>query len=483
MNSPHIVSIHILDDDSLLRIFYLHRPFLFGEFKMDFHNLRGGRGRWDQVRWWYRLAHVCQRWRNLTLGAASYLGLSLFCTIGTPVENMLAHSPPLPLTVDYRSEGGIAAEDEEGILLALKQRHRVRHLRLVFPVQNLRKIVMAIDGEFPILEYLVVGSPLKDDTALVLPETLQAPNLCHLFLNNVACPIRSRLHLAAASLVALILTINHQSAYFQPNVLLQWLSYMPQLEVLAIIFLLPVPNREVERQLTHMQIPTHITIPNLRFFGFRGVNAYMDAVVRRVTAPRLEELRIQLLEPRTFSFPCLAEFMDTTEKHRFNDAMIIFKDKEIYVLMFSRDADTRALTVAVDCQCWHLDCQVYVVTQICNALSQAFSAVEHLTLGHEVQSQSSEEHSDVDRIEWRNLLRSFSNVKTLCIVDRLVGELSHCLRLEDGELPLELLPELQELRYFGSRDIRDAFASFIHVRQNAGRPITLFRYSLRPSSQ
>jgi hypothetical protein len=56
---------------------------------------------WDLGRWWYRLAHVCQRWRNLILGSASYLGLSLVCTNGAPVENMLAHSPPLPLTVDY----------------------------------------------------------------------------------------------------------------------------------------------------------------------------------------------------------------------------------------------------------------------------------------------------------------------------------------------------------------------------------------------
>ena len=73
-----------------------------------------------------------------------------------PVQNILTYSPPLPLTVDYYSENGITAEDEEGILLALEQRHCVRHLRLVFPVQNLQKLVMAIDEEFPILEYLTV---------------------------------------------------------------------------------------------------------------------------------------------------------------------------------------------------------------------------------------------------------------------------------------------------------------------------------------
>jgi hypothetical protein len=106
--------------------------------------------------------------------------------------------------------------------------------------------------------------------------------------------------------------------------------------------------------------------------------------------------------------------------------------------------------------------------------------VEHLTLKHEVHSQSSEEGDDVDRIEWRNLLRSFSNVKILRVEDGLVEELSHCLRLEDGEIPLELLPELQELTYLGSRDTGDAFTSFIDARRNAGRPVTLVLHNPNP---
>jgi hypothetical protein len=67
-------------------------------------------------------------------------------------------------------------------------------------------------------------------------------------------------------------------------------------------------------------------------------------------------------------------------------------------------------------------------------------------------------------------------VKTLRIPHGLVEELSRCLRLEDGELPLELLPGLQELTYSGSRDTGDSFTSFIDARRNAGRPVALVRY-------
>ena len=101
--------------------------------------------------------------------------------------------------------------------------------------------------------------------------------------------------------------------------------------------------------------------------------------------------------------------------------------------------------------------------------------MERLTIKHKVNSRSSEEYDKVDRTEWRKLLRSFGNVKTLH-VDGLVKELSHFLRLDDGELPLELLPDLQELTYSGSGNA-DAFTSFIEFRQNAGRPVTLMRYA------
>ena len=473
-NSPHTASIHILDDDSLLNIFCFYRPFFLGEDEKDFNRLLGGREPWDQGRWWYQPAHVCQRWRNLILGSASYLRLSLVCTNGTPVADMLAHSPSLPLTIDYIGEEGIVVDAEEGIILALKQRDRVRHLRLLFPVRNLQNLVMAINGEFPILEYLILQPWVADSTALMLPETLQAPNLHHLTLRGFTYPIRSRFHPTAVGLVTLYLTIRHPSAYFQPNVLLQWITFMPQLESLAILFSFPVPNRDVERQLTHSPITIHITLLNLRLFWFRGVSAYLEAVVGRITAPRLDKLQIRLFKQLTFSVPCLPQFMNTTENLRFDNAVIMFKDKQIEVLTFFREAVTYAFGVTVDC--CHPDWQVSSVAQISNALSQVFSTVENLTLEHEVHGQSSEGHDDVDRIEWRKLLSSFGNVKMLRIEDGLVEDLCRCLQLEDGELPLELLPELQELTYFGSRDTGDSFTSFIDARQNAGRPVTLVRH-------
>jgi len=127
----------------------------------DDDRLGGGKARWIRGRWWYKLTHVCQRWRNLILGSTSYLDLCLVCAQGTPVADMLAHSPPLPLIVDHvYGDVSISEEDEEGILLALKQYcDRVRCVRLQMAIPNLQKLVVAIDEEFPILEHLILMLP------------------------------------------------------------------------------------------------------------------------------------------------------------------------------------------------------------------------------------------------------------------------------------------------------------------------------------
>jgi hypothetical protein len=132
--------------------------------------------------------------------------------------------------------------------------------------------------------------------------------------------------------------------------------------------------------------------------------------------------------------------------------------------------------VAIGVNCPHLDWQVSSMAQISNSLSPMFSAAEHLTLRHEAHRWSSEEHNQVNRTEWRKLLRSFRNVMTLQIVGGLVDRLSRCLQLEDGEFPSELLPELQELSFPGDASNGDAFTSFIDARQNAGHAVTLTRW-------
>jgi hypothetical protein len=386
---------------------------------------------------------------------------------------MLAHSPHLPLVIDYF--GDDITVEEEAILLALERRDRVRRIRFKLSVLKLQKLIMAIDGEYPVLEYLILVVPSEEKrTVLILPETLETPHLRHLTIEcSIRIPIRSPLLGAAAGLVRLALALYHPSSYFQPAVLIQWLSLMPQLEMLLVYFYFPVPNRDVERQLMRRTpVTTHVTLPNLRSFLFQAVSAYSEAVLSRITAPRLKNFQICYHEQLTFSVPQLLQFMGRTENLKFDRVKFNFTGERVYVQV-NPETKLSMDALFVNIGSWHLDWQVSSVAQIFNSLSQIFSAVEHLTFAHKVHSRSSKEHNEVDRAEWRKLLRSFSNVKTLRVENGLDSELSRCLQLEDGEHPLELLPELDELTC--PRRISDLFASFIDARQKAGHPLKLVK--------
>ena len=482
-NSSLTASIHILDDDSLLNVFHLYRPFLLGEDEEDEnYRISGGSKGWECGRWWYNLAHVCQRWRDVVLGSAAYLGVSLVCKNGTPVADMLAHSPPLPLVIDYffDEDNDFTAEDEEGAIFALKQYDRVRRVRLYMPPTSLQKFITTMDEGYPILEHLIIWHPLEDKTTiLTFSETFQAPHLRHFALESFALSIGSPLLTTAVGLVTFCLAMVNPSTYFHPNTLLQWLSFMPQLETLVINFLFPECSRHVGNRFTHTAITTPVTLPNLRCFRFGGVTAYSEALLYRISAPRLEKLQIELFNQLTFSVPRLLHFVDATDNLRFKTVEFWFSEEKVDVVVYPHEeAGMFALRIVVIC--CHLDWQVSSASQIFNTLSPVFSAVEHLTFEHGEHSRSSEEHNEVDPTEWHKLLSSFRKVKTLRVSTGLVKELSRCLQLDDGGLTLELLPELQELTYFGSGDAGDAFTSFIEARQDVGRSITLLRRSPSP---
>ncbi|KAH9981819.1 hypothetical protein BJV74DRAFT_66783 [Russula compacta] len=349
--------IHTLDDDSLLNIFYLYRPILLDKDEDDDRLILQG-GKWDRERWWYKLTHVCRRWRSLVLGSASYLGLGLVCTYGTPVADMLAHSPPLPLIIDYIDlNRNITAKDEEGIVVALQHRDRVRRIRLRMPVPCLRKLIMTIDEEFPMLEHLNIEPQTSDDTGLILPKTFQAPHLRHLVLVNLAFPIGSQLLMTAVGLLTLSLQRIPRSAHFHPNDLLQRLSLMIQLEVLGIDFRSPAPNHDVEMQLLDTPIMTPVTLPNLRWLGFYGASAYLEALLSRMTTPRLEKFQIEFPSQPTFTVPYFSKVISTAKDLKFSgaaSAKMGFSIRYVWVMVYPHTG-AKIYFLDMTIQCGHLD--------------------------------------------------------------------------------------------------------------------------------
>ena len=122
----------------------------------------------------------------------------------TPVVDMLAPSPLLPLIINYLDDNRDASvEDEEAILLAFQDLDRVRRIGLMMPATKLLEPIIAVDGQFPVLERLFIWPLSHDNIRLMLSTRFQAPHLHMLSFDHVVPPVRSALLTTTVGLVEL----------------------------------------------------------------------------------------------------------------------------------------------------------------------------------------------------------------------------------------------------------------------------------------
>ena len=468
--------IHILDDDSLLVIFSLCRPVILDESEAIESQILGG-GKWNRERWWHRLIQVCRRWRYLVLESAFHLQVSLVCTRGTPVADMLVHSPPaIPIIIDHFDENyqELTTEDEKGIILALQHRDRVRRIRIIKPTPILQKLIIALKGEFSILEFLLIWHQMyhrpviEPITNLKFPETFRAPHLRQLLLKNFVTPIETPSLMTLGNLVTLTLFKIPSSGYFHPNTLLQRLSLMPHLETLWISFNF---IRDAEKQLSRTPIMTRVTLPNLRRLAFRGSSAYMEVLLPYVTTPLLENFRIYFYNRMVYSIPHLRQYISTARNIQVKTVSLFFD--EDYLRVMGHSHMDRLLTLDMELGARQLDWQIVSAAQVFPALSTVFSVVEDLTLNFSRSMMSSEWDNEAVRIHWRKVLGPFGKVKSLSVFGEPVKQISGALQPGEEESPTELLPELQKLSYSTRGAPRDTFVQFVDARQKAGCPVTV----------
>jgi hypothetical protein len=196
----------------------------------------------------------------------------------------------------------------------------------------------------------------------------------------------------------------------------------------------------------------------------------LEGLVGRISAPSLNILRVYLFNQLSFTVPHLLQFIQTSETLRLTAVQITFGALAVSLHAVPWVWDTPLM---LRIKCGHLDWQVLSAVQLFGTLSPLLSVVEQVAFSYEEHNQSSEWHNDVDRSQWRELLRPFTNTKTIRVPDGLVGKIFRSLPSDDGEPPLELLPNLEEVEYSGGSDARDAFTTFLNERQVAGHPVNL----------
>jgi len=144
-----MVTIAKLPVEILLEIFDFYRQ------KFDFERQRNYDRSWNNKNGWFKLAHVCRKWRSVVLTFSSRLQLRLFFEAQTPTRAaVLTALSSLPIVVDYRRQLFWNVALQNRLTSALRYPLRVYKIALSVTYTNRDMIHKALDFSFPILESL-----------------------------------------------------------------------------------------------------------------------------------------------------------------------------------------------------------------------------------------------------------------------------------------------------------------------------------------
>jgi hypothetical protein len=372
---------------------------------------------------------------------ANSLGPTSRLHVWWPGRNHALTFTPLPLIIYYPAiPDKISTADEESAILALQQRDRVRRIHVTTLTAVLCNLFKSMDCDFPMLERLSLHLSTETRAGLGLPEKLQAPLLRHLTLSHISLPIQSQLLRQAENLITLRLWNVPPSSEFNPAHLVAQLLRMHHLEVLLVHFYTAISKRRFESPAQ----PMPITLPSLRVLAFRGGSTYLEGVLSRINAPHLSTLNVELFNQLTFNLGRLLQFIRRSDEFRFRSVEMHFDNEFVSVIVDPNRERGGTHPFLVQVRCQPLGWQATCTLQICHALGPVLAGVQRLTLGfHKDGTMPWQDEIDLEK--WHELLRTFAGVQRLRLSGDLVGDLYRFLQLGEGELPLDLLPQLREL--------------------------------------
>jgi len=421
---------------------------------------------------WPKLAHVCQGWRQIIFNSPLGLDLRLHCTNGTPILKTLEYWPPLPLIVNYGGSPMTTPEDEENIIVALKQAERVASITLTITNTLLENLSTIISEPFAELEHLVLLS--RKSLHLTLPKLFRwGPRLRTLHSTGVTIPALPQLLSTSTALTDLQLHEIPDVWYFPPNAFADSLSEMTQLETLSLHFVslslrrdyLGSPRSSDER----------VVLPALRFLKYRGTSDYLGSFVAQIDAPRLGHIDLMFFGQPTMDASELGRFINRVEMQRSNDRAEVVSSRGAISFRFTQRNSPTRLELRISCS--RLDRQLSSMVQILDQFSYFLFRVENLNLS---TTESPSGRDDVGAEQWAQLLRAFGGTKSFRVSGVHVTDILCALRPADGVHTTDtpVLPALSRLYVKKPMAMHgpswDAVQSLVASRWLSGRPVQIY---------
>ncbi len=375
----------------------------------------GGRG----IEAWQSLVHVCRRWRCLVFGSPRHLNLQLFCAPETPARDALDVWPALPLIVrGYMTLSSVT----DNIIAALGQRNRVCQVYLS-PIAGwqLEEVLAVMQVPFPELTELVLRLSSDDGPLPVIPDSVipdsflggSAPRLRSFGLSGISFPGLPNLLLSVPHLVKLRLFDIPHSGYISPEAMATCLSVLTSLDTffLGFRFYFPRSRSRPDRGNRHSPPMTRSILPGLSTIMFKGTSEYMDDLVARIDAPRLDELSITFYPQINFDTPHLVQFISRTPRFQEpNEAHVNLNPDAEVQLVWASDGHGSRLSVEIFCE--ESVPHPSSIAQVYPMCSPSLLTVENLLLGGLADPVLEYKH-DIKNDQWLELLRPFTAVKSL----------------------------------------------------------------------
>jgi hypothetical protein len=374
-------------------------------------------------------------------------------------------------------------EDEESLVTALREPDRISEIWLTITGSLSNRLAIKMQNAMPWLETLRLMS--QDMHEPLLPDKFlggSAPRLSAISLYGVAFPAFPKLLLSTNGLTSLELYHIPISGYFSPEALVLGLSAMTQLKSLIINFDFWMSHFHVNNLYTHPQ--GHTVLPALTNFKFSGDNEYLEAIVSRIDTPLLELADLRFFNRFAFEIPHLSYFIRRTSHLALPTHVKIAVSGCGFSVALDHQTGTphtSPVQLFLQITCRHFHSQLTTIPPISAQLSPFFSGVGLLELYAFPPVASG--HNALDLAQWVELLRPFSSVETLCVIDELVLDIARVLQLVTSEQDLGFFPALREISLGNSQELAaalDAIAPFIGARQlSSGRSVVVSNWDRR----
>ena len=422
---------------------------------------------------------MCQRWRCVVFQSPRSLNLQLLCGPRTPAKDILDIWPPLPLKI--HAYGLLDSWDRtssvDNIIAALGHDDRVCQIILGRLTNSpFRHITYsaAMQKPFPKLTHLLLGMLVYDRPGPTLPNSFlggNAPRLQSLELANIPFPGLQKLLLSSTHLVHLDLYNIPRSGHIPPEAMATSLSALTDLEFLRLRFQYPRPRPALE----HRRPPplTRPILPSLTTVIFKGASEYLEEILSRIDAPRINKMHIAFFNQLIFDTPQLFQFITRVPTRRAPEkGRIIFNLEAVTVKFLSQTSDYGVLSARILCRApeWQLSS----LEQLCASSLPPVSTLEDLSIFSNGQYPPHWQ-VDIENTLWLDLLRPFVAVKNLYLSKEFVHHIVLALQELVGGRTTEVLPILENIFLEGFRpaSLHQGIEKFVTARQLTGHLVNI----------